>query len=260
MLTLRRYPLVQLMATQAENDEFTSDSDMSPRLERGRKRRGTPSCDAPPMHEVDSPGSDTSKADYLEAKKKKTPKQQSFHDGMVPARRGREKQRFECSTRLCAGVVPVLKGNVVLIKSQKRKEWILPKGGWESDETIEAAAARECYEEAGVRGTVNPERYLETVHMNSRGVSCRTRFYLLDVTEVLDEWPEMHRDRKMVPVDEARKMVKREWLSEALALAEGNEAAPPKDDSKGAARQRAPVVMFALAALSVALYLRTRRV
>lgn len=33
-------------------------------------------------------------------------------------------------------------------------KWVLPKGGWEVDETLEDAALRETWEEAGVRGDV----------------------------------------------------------------------------------------------------------
>ncbi len=39
---------------------------------------------------------------------------------------------------------------LLLVQSTKRDDWILPKGGWEVDETREAAAARETYEESGV--------------------------------------------------------------------------------------------------------------
>lgn len=41
---------------------------------------------------------------------------------------------------------------VLLISSSKHpNEWILPKGGWESDETLIECALREADEEAGVR-------------------------------------------------------------------------------------------------------------
>lgn len=71
---------------------------------------------------------------------------------MEPARRGRENQRYDGDIRLVAGCLPVMPdGRVVLISSVKRTDWILPKGGWEDDETAVEAAAREAYEEAGVR-------------------------------------------------------------------------------------------------------------
>lgn len=70
---------------------------------------------------------------------------------MEPARSGRQNQRYDGDTRLVAGCLPVMPdGRVVLIRSVKRTDWILPKGGWESDETAEEAAVREAYEEAGV--------------------------------------------------------------------------------------------------------------
>lgn len=47
-------------------------------------------------------------------------------------------------------------GRILLCSSAKKQEWILPKGGWESDETVEESALRECYEEAGVLGTLGP--------------------------------------------------------------------------------------------------------
>lgn len=71
---------------------------------------------------------------------------------MEPARSGRQNAQYDGDTRLVAGCLPVMPdGRVVLIRSVKRTDWILPKGGWESDETAAEAAVREAYEEAGVR-------------------------------------------------------------------------------------------------------------
>ena len=54
--------------------------------------------------------------------------------------------------RLVAGVVPLSSDlqYVLLIQSDRRKGWVLPKGGWESDEECAEAAAREAWEEAGI--------------------------------------------------------------------------------------------------------------
>jgi diphosphoinositol-polyphosphate diphosphatase len=43
---------------------------------------------------------------------------------------------------------------VLLISSRGGKGWVFPKGGWEQDEVVEAAALRETIEEAGVRGRI----------------------------------------------------------------------------------------------------------
>lgn len=46
---------------------------------------------------------------------------------------------------------------VLLITSRNGRGWVVPKGGWELDETLEAAAARETLEEAGVRGRLEDQ-------------------------------------------------------------------------------------------------------
>jgi len=77
------------------------------------------------------------------------------------SRQGRETQRWvtDPSThqriRLVTGCVPILKdGRILFVSSSRKAEWILPKGGWELDETMEESAVRESYEEAGVLGTL----------------------------------------------------------------------------------------------------------
>ena len=47
-------------------------------------------------------------------------------------------------------------GRILLCSSSRKEAWILPKGGWESDETLEESALRETFEEAGVLGTLGP--------------------------------------------------------------------------------------------------------
>lgn len=79
------------------------------------------------------------------------------------SRTGRETQRWATDPhtgqliRLTTGCVPIMKDGRILLCSSSRKEaWILPKGGWESDETLEESAMRETFEEAGVLGTLGP--------------------------------------------------------------------------------------------------------
>jgi len=59
--------------------------------------------------------------------------------------------------RLVTGCVPILRsGKILFISASRKPAWILPKGGWEQDESMEESAVRECFEEAGCIGTLGP--------------------------------------------------------------------------------------------------------
>lgn len=79
------------------------------------------------------------------------------------SRNGRDLQRFATDRktgyllRLTTGSVPIMRdGKILLISSSRKEEWILPKGGWESDESLKVSALRETYEEGGILGTLGP--------------------------------------------------------------------------------------------------------
>ena len=63
---------------------------------------------------------------------------------------------------------------VLLISSRGGKGLVFPKGGWEQDEDVQAAAARETVEEAGVRGELEV-RQLARVTMHSGDGGARER-------------------------------------------------------------------------------------
>ena len=72
---------------------------------------------------------------------------------VIPARVGRENQRYDDGKRLVVGSVAFEKCNmgwkILLVSSSKYpNEWTLPKGGWETDETATEGAQRETLEEA----------------------------------------------------------------------------------------------------------------
>jgi ADP-ribose pyrophosphatase YjhB (NUDIX family) len=89
------------------------------------------------------------------------------------SRNGRDHQRFDNDAktgdliRLTTGSVPIMKdGRILLVSSSRKEEWILPKGGWESDENIEVSALRETYEEGGILGTLGPQ--LKAINYETR--------------------------------------------------------------------------------------------
>ncbi|KAI8853071.1 NUDIX hydrolase domain-like protein [Chytridium lagenaria] len=84
-------------------------------------------------------------------------------------------------TREVAGVVPILSdGRLVLVASRKHQDyWILPKGGVEGNETLEQAAVREAWEEAGIKGTINGAgvSFFHTKVDSNRNPVCRFTFF-----------------------------------------------------------------------------------
>jgi diphosphoinositol-polyphosphate diphosphatase len=131
----------------------------------------------------------------------------------------------ESGERLVAGVVPLNEGrtHVLLIQSNRRSEWVLPKGGWESDESCTEAAQREAWEEAGIVCTVDYDlgQIKETrapKQISKNAPKALYQFYQVTVTREESEWPEKHkRNRQWATYAEAKEALKaRPELLEAL--------------------------------------------
>ncbi len=83
---------------------------------------------------------------------------------------------------------------VLLITSRDTGRWVIPKGWPMRNRSEAAAAAREAYEEAGLRGTVS-ERSLgvytyRKVLAPGSSVPCVVRVYPLEAREMLQKFPE----------------------------------------------------------------------
>ena len=113
---------------------------------------------------------------------------------------------------------------VLLITSRSGKRWTIPKGIVELGMTDWASAAKEAYEEAGVRGDVGTIS-LGTYTYEKWGDVCTVAVYPLHVVEELAAWPEANsRQRRWVTLDEALSMLE---PKELCALVEALRSEPP---------------------------------
>ena len=119
---------------------------------------------------------------------------------------------------------------VLLISSRDTGRWVIPKGWPIPGLSPEAAAMQEAWEEAGVRGQVNPiclgrYGYLKGLSVDTT-VPCAVAVYGVRVERLAADYPEVKvRRRNWVPVAEAATLVDeiglREMFAEFLPPAEG---------------------------------------
>lgn len=105
------------------------------------------------------------------------------------------------------GVVPYLlqdgKVQVCLISLNSQIGWGFPKGTVDPPETVAAAALREAFEEAGIRGRVVGDA-LGGYSYVKRGIRLDVTVFLMAVTAVDPYWPERRqRQRRFCTVEQA---------------------------------------------------------
>jgi phosphohistidine phosphatase len=105
----------------------------------------------------------------------------------------------------------------LLVASRSGKRWVIPKGVKEPDLDAAASAAKEAFEEAGVRGTVDPEP-LGTYTYDKWGGTCTVTVFGMAVANCLPEgeWAESHRKRRWLPPDEAASRLDEPGLKKLL--------------------------------------------
>ena len=117
------------------------------------------------------------------------------------------------SRREQAGVIPFRRKKdaieVCLIRNKGRKKWKIPKGFVDPGETVEQAALKEAWEEAGLKGRLVGAA-VGSYEYDKWGFDLTVSVYLMEVSDQEDEWEESRfRERRWSPVDTAFEMLKK---------------------------------------------------
>ena len=106
--------------------------------------------------------------------------------------------------------------DVLLVTSRSGKRWVIPKGIIEPDLSAAASAAKEAWEEAGVRGSVRPGS-VGAYRYQKWGGTCTVEVFVLDVERLEDAWPEQAlRRRCWFGIDRAAGLVREEDLAKMI--------------------------------------------
>jgi 8-oxo-dGTP pyrophosphatase MutT (NUDIX family) len=112
----------------------------------------------------------------------------------------------------------------LLVTTRQTKRWTIPKGWPAKKLKPRDSAAREAYEEAGVRGTVGTKSigsftYEKISDRDGASVSCEVSVYPLKVDRQFEIWPESH-ERQSVWFDPhgAASIVREEGLRNLIGM------------------------------------------
>lgn len=119
---------------------------------------------------------------------------------------------------LCLRVSPGGEPQVLLVGSRRNGRWGLPKGHIELGETSHEAAAREAYEEAGVRGEISDTIVGSFVYSKESSPNrYRVIVHRLAVSSIDDAYPEQGlRARQWFTLSDAANVVGHEGLRDLL--------------------------------------------
>lgn len=113
---------------------------------------------------------------------------------------------------------------VLLVTGRRSHRWTIPKGWPMVGKSLAEAAAQEAFEEAGVRGTIDPVPVGSFDHIKQNLPSgelleVRILVHPLSVDRELPKWPEIgQRRRKWFSVEEAAKKVDSEELRALIVI------------------------------------------
>ena len=113
------------------------------------------------------------------------------------------------------------KAEVLLVTGRRSGRWMIPKGWPMAGKTLADSAAREAFEEAGIKGRIEPEpigtfRHVKQ-HVLFGEMEVDIHVHLLTVERQLKDWPERgERLRKWFKLDEAAQRVDSDELRELI--------------------------------------------
>ena len=154
----------------------------------------------------------------------------------MAARRSKEERaKSKRRPRRQYAALPLTQGRngermVMLITSRETGRWVIPKGWPKKGLEPHALAAREAFEEAGLRGEIGHEpigRYDYAKRLRGgRTVPCEVEVFALSVMGQDDDWPEKgQRATRWFTPAEAATMVEESGLNALLLKLVGTDAA-----------------------------------
>ncbi len=121
-----------------------------------------------------------------------------------------------------SGVIP-FRGSlqsleILLVTSRSNKRWIIPKGLIEPGLSPQDSALQEAYEEAGLRGQIVGGEIGQYQYQKWGGV-CMVSVYPMNVTEILESWPESSlRKRKWFTLENCLNKIREKDLRNLIEI------------------------------------------
>jgi len=114
---------------------------------------------------------------------------------------------------------------VLLVTGRRSHRWMIPKGWPMAGKTLAEAAAQEAFEEAGVKGKIDPEPIGSFSHtkqsLPTGTLEVNILVHSLCVERELSKWPEAgQRRRKWFSIEDAAGKVDSDELKMVMAFAE----------------------------------------
>jgi 8-oxo-dGTP pyrophosphatase MutT (NUDIX family) len=112
---------------------------------------------------------------------------------------------------------------LLLVTTRQTKRWIIPKGWPAKGMKPAKSAAREAYEEAGIRGAIGRKSigaffYEKRLEESDSTIACEVRVFPMNVKRRLKTWPEAHeRDARWFEPRDALSALGDEGLRDLIA-------------------------------------------